>query len=167
MPNTLTQTREPKKLEVCKVGADPNLERGLLHGRMNKAVVQIYRMEQCQRPVLCWEAGAVKESLSTYRKLTIIDLDGSILGRAVGARWFNYVAVFPKEDISQCTGTGQLATLVSTNGAAKVMAKSRKEGVKEVSGGCFGLGEETPYIAGGLVDNTCSPRSKSLSLNIE
>ncbi len=91
--------------------------------------------------------------MSTYRKLTIIDLDGSILGWAVGARWFNYVAVFPKEEYSKCTGTGQLATLVSMNGTAKVMAKSRKEGVEEVSGGFFGLGEETPYITGGLVNN--------------
>jgi hypothetical protein len=82
-----------------------------------------------------------------------VDIDGPILGWAVGASWFEYIPMFLKKEIGQSARSGQLAALVGANRSTQLVAKTGEESIKEVDRGFFRLGKEAPDITSSLIND--------------
>jgi hypothetical protein len=91
-------------------------------------------------------------------EIAIIDLNGPVLGWAVGAGWLDYILMFPKKGVGQSAGAGQLPALVGANRSAQLVAKTCEDFIKEVEQRFFCLGKEAPDIASSLINRGVGER---------
>jgi hypothetical protein len=64
---------------------------------VDEPVVEVDGMLQSRGPVLCGESSAIEESTSSDSELVIVDLYGTILGRAIGASRFQDIPMLAKQ----------------------------------------------------------------------
>ena len=89
------------QLQVSDVGlvTVEGVKRSLLGDSMDEPVVQVHRVLQGRGSVLGREPCAIEESPGADGELVIVDLNGTVLGWAIGAGRFQHIFVLAKQKI--------------------------------------------------------------------
>jgi hypothetical protein len=139
---------------VCNVGLTtiPAFIRGFVHSRVDETIVEIYGVEEGNRPEFSGKPSAIQQCSCFHSQRIVVYLRTTVLGRAVGTSGVNHITKSVQHQFPIGGAASEFATLIRMKYPIADPKFLDKCG-EDVKWGFFSLCKEGPDSAGSTIDD--------------